>query len=243
MSAPTLQDLAGNALISALREEDRRRLMPHMMIHELRPGDVLQESGQEVFETWFPLDAALASFSVATNRDNDAVEVALVGREGAVGGIVSDGSIAAYATASVRMAGRFIRIRSQTLEQLKTESIHVRHWFSRYSDYLLAQSFQNAACNAKHTITQRTARWLVSAMDRTQSNRFELTQEQLAEMLGVGRTFVTRTVSAMRAEGLIESRRGVFTVVNEQALRNHSCSCGAALERHFHAVLDNLYQS
>ena len=241
MASPTLDDLAGNALISTLKEEDRKRLSPHMHLFEMKPGDILQEAGQEVTDTWFPLGPSLATFSVATNNDNDMVEVAMVGREGAIGGIVSNGQVAAYATATVRMGGRFIRIKTQALELLKNESLYLRHWFARYSDYLLAQVFQNAACNAKHTISQRTARWLLAAMERTHSNSFNLTQEQLAEMLGVGRTFVTRTISTMREEGLLESRRGVFTIRNESALRSRSCQCSTSLENHFDNVLHGIY--
>ena len=241
MATPTLDDLSSNALISTLTEEDRKRLTPHMFLIELKAGDILQEAGQDVVDTWFPCGSALASYSVPTDQDNNSVEVAMIGREGAIGGIVSNGQIPSYSTAQVRMAGRFIRIKTAALEQLKLESINLRHWFSRYSDYLLAQVFQNAACNARHTITQRAARWLLSAMERTHSKEFPLTQEQLAEMLGVGRTFVTRTIRTMREDGLISSRRGVFIICDEAGLKNRSCQCTAALEDHFDVVLHGIY--
>lgn len=241
MSAPTLDDLSLNALLATLSEEDRKRLMPHMMVFDLHVGDILQEAGDEVNHTWFPCGPAMAGFCIATNDHTCAVEVALVGREGAIGGIVSNGNVPAYATAQVRYAGRFLRIRTAALEQAKLESLSLRHWFSRYSDCLLAQVFQTAACNATHTITQRTAKWLLAAVSRTHALEFEMTQEQLAALLGVGRTFVTRVVSRLREDGTIATRRGVFIIRNEDQLREAACGCTAAIEEHFDTVLHGIY--
>lgn len=241
MVTPTAHDLAGNALLSTLRETDRERLVPHMLALDFNAGDVLQRAGEIVTETWFPCGPALASFTVSTSANNDAVEVALIGREGAVGGIVSNGSLPSFATATVRNSGKFLRIKTSALEHAKIDSLHLRHWFSRYSDCLLAQVFQTAACNAKHTITQRAAKWLIAAYRRTGTREFEMTQEQLAELLGVGRTFVTRTVSKLRAEGYIETRRGVFSIRNERGLTDLSCHCTTAIEDHFDTVMHGIY--
>ncbi|WP_206244850.1 Crp/Fnr family transcriptional regulator [Novosphingobium terrae] len=241
MSAPLLEDLSRNALLATLNEDDRRRLMPHMLVFEMRNGDLLQEAGEEVIHTWFPCGPGMAAFSVATHDHAMAVEVALVGREGAIGGIVSNGHVPAFATAQVRYGGRFLRIKTAALEQLKLDSISLRHWFSRYSDCLLAQVFQTAACNATHTIAQRTAKWLLAAIARTGDCQFEMTQEQLAEMLGVGRTFVTRVVSRLRQDGTIETRRGVIIVRNEEILRRTACTCTATIENHFDTVLHGIY--
>ncbi|MDT6942228.1 Crp/Fnr family transcriptional regulator [Brucella pseudogrignonensis] len=183
----------------------------------------------------------MASFQRWVDEDNSAVEIALIGREGAIGGIVSNGSLPAYATAIVRNAGRFYRIKTSALEQVKMESITLRHWFARYSDCLMAQVFQTAACNATHTITQRTAKWLLSASARTNSDHFELTHDQLSEMLGVGRTFVTRTIGQLRAEGVISTKRGVVTIEDEAALRKKSCNCTTAIEDHYDAVMHGIY--
>jgi biotin operon repressor len=241
MTAPSLEDMSHNALLSTLNEEDRKRLAPHMLVLDLKSRDILQDAGDEVVHTWFPCGEAMAAFCVGTNENSSAVEVALVGREGAIGGIVSNGNVPAYATAQVRFGGRFLRIRTSALEQAKLDSISLRHWFSRYSDCLLAQVFQTAACNATHTITQRSAKWLLAAMSRTSGSEFEMTQEQLAEMLGVGRTFVTRVVKKLRDDGLIETRRGVFVVRDEGRLRDASCACTTAIENHFDTVLHGIY--
>jgi len=241
MTAPTLEDLSRNALLATLNEADRKRLTPHMLVFDLKSGHVLQQAGDEVVDTWFPCGPAMAAFCIAAHANTQAVEVALVGREGAIGGIVSNGHVPSYATAQVRFSGRFLPIKTKALEQAKLDSISLRHWFSRYSDCLLAQVFQTAACNATHTISQRAAKWLLAAVARTDGTEFEMTQEQLAEMLGVGRTFVTRVVKRLRDEGTIATRRGVFTIKNEALLRETACGCTTAIENHFDTVLHGIY--
>lgn len=241
MSAPTLDDLSHNALLGRLNEADQKRLLPHLLVFDLAVGHVLQDAGDEVVDTWFPCGPAMAAFCVASYDHTAFVEVALVGREGAIGGIVSNGHVPAYAKAHVMFGGRFLRIKTAALEQSKLDSISLRHWFSRYSDCLLAQVFQTAACNATHTISQRAAKWLLAAIARTDRTELVMTHEQFAEMLGVGRTFVTRVVSRLREEGAIETRRGVFIVKDEAMLRDKACGCTAALENHFDVVLHGMY--
>jgi Crp-like helix-turn-helix domain len=241
MTSPSIDEMAGNALLAKLRDEDKRHLAPHMMVLDLKAGHVLQHAGENVTETWFPCGSALAAFRIWVDDTNKGIEVALVGREGAVGGIVSNGNVPAYATSEVLASGRFLRIKITALEHAKLQSIALRHWFARYSDCLIAQVFQTAACNAAHTITQRTAKWLLAAVSRTNGPEFEMTQEQLAEMLGVGRTFVTRIVHHLRTENLISTRRGRFIITDEAALRTKSCSCTTSIEDHFDAVLHGIY--
>jgi DNA-binding MarR family transcriptional regulator len=240
MAAPTQDELMGNALLAMLREHDRTRLAPHMVIVDMKPRTILQSAGEEVVHTWFPCGAAMVSFCVGTDRDK-VVEVALVGREGAIGGIVSNGHLPSYSTAMVRSGGPFLRIKTTALEHAKLDSITLRHWFARYSDCLLAQVFQTAACNATHTIIQRTAKWLTASIRRSNNRELDMTQEQLAEMLGVGRTFVTRIVRDLRDKGVIATRRGVFVVLDEAALQKLACGCTAAIEEHFDNVLHGIY--
>jgi Crp-like helix-turn-helix domain len=216
-------DLLENTLLAKLREKDREQLAPHLMGIDLQAKAVLQRAGEDVVDTWFPCGSAMAAFSVWVDEESPAVEVALVGREGAVGGIVSNGNLPAYATCRVQAGGRFLRLKTNALEQCKLDSISLRHWFSRYSD------FQTAACNATHTVVQRAAKWLLGSVALTGRLEIEMTQEQLAEMLGVGRTFVTRVVRQLRDEGVLETRRGVFIVKDEAALRRKSCRCATAI--------------
>jgi hypothetical protein len=124
MTTPLIQDLAGNALLGKLRDDDRRRLAPHMMVLDFQPKHVLQRAGDEVVDTWFPCGSAMAAFSVWVDDDKPAIEVALVGREGAIGGIVSNGNVPAYATCQVRSGGRFLRIKTAALEQVNSTRLH-----------------------------------------------------------------------------------------------------------------------
>jgi len=241
MLGPTPDDLTGNVLLGTLNETDRKLLAPHMVVLELKAQDVLQRAGEEVVHTWFPCGSAMAAFCIGMNDGSTAVEVGLIGSEGAVGGIVSNGHLPAYSTAQVRYGGRFLRVKTSALEQAKLDSLTLRHWFSRYSDCLLAQVFQTAACNATHSISQRTAKWLLAAVSRTHSTEFAMTHEQLAQVLGVGRTFVTRVVSRLRDEGTIATRRGVFVIKDEQVLRDASCDCTTAIENHYDTVMHGVY--
>ena len=240
MISPAPIEMLENELLGKLSEADRHRLAAHMMVFELDQNAVLQSAGEAVLDTWFPCGSSLASFQLWT-EDGTAVEVALIGREGAIGGIVSNGSLPAYANAVVRVGGSFFRIKTAALEQAKLDSITLRHWFARYSDCLLAQVFQTSACNATHTIMQRAAKWLLAAMVRTRRAQVIITQEELAEMLGVGRTFVTQVVRQLRQEEIIATRRGAITVVDRSALQAKACQCTALIESHYDSVLHGIY--
>jgi len=240
MTAAIKSQLMQNALLSVLMVADRERLEPHMLALDMPVDAVLVHAGQDVVNTWFPCGAAVAAFCVA-NPEGRSVDVGFVGREGAVGGIVSNGEVSAYATSIVRVPGLFLRVKTSVLEQLKLESLALRHWFSRYSDCLLAQVFQTSACNATHTIRQRVAKLILAGAARTGATELTMTQEQLADMLGVGRTFISRVVGGLRAEGMIETRRGCLVIRDEKALKAISCHCTAAIEDHFDKVLHGIY--
>ncbi len=234
--------MAENTLLSVLMEDDRQRFESHMMRFEMPAGSVLINAGQDVVDTWFPCGHAMAAFCL-NSADGAAVDIGYVGREGALGGIVSNGHIPAYSTVVVRISGPFLRIKTSALEQLKLESLNLRHWFSRYSDCLLAQVFQTSACNATHTIRQRIAKLILAGFTRTGEQTFAMTQEELAHMLGVGRTFVNRVLGTLRAEKIISSRRGMIIIEDLPALRAISCGCTAAIEDHYDAVMHGIYSS
>jgi hypothetical protein len=240
ITTPTPAEMTQNGLLAVLLEEDRERLRPQMMVLDREAGALLHRHGDEVVDTWFPLAAASAAFCIV-DIDGEAMDVAQIGREGAIGGIVSNGRLPAYSTAVVRFSGRFIRIKTTALEQAKLGSIALRHWFARYSDCLMAQVFQTAVCNGKHTIRQRTAKLLLAALERTGERALEITQDQLAEMLGVGRPFVSRVLGDMRQKGVIESRRGMLIIKDEKNLRMLSCGCTTLIENHFDTVLHGIY--
>jgi len=189
---------------------------------------------------YFPCGPSLASYLIA-NEDGRDVETILVGREGAIGGIVSQGHLPAYSRITVKFSGPFVRLRVGTLDAAKLKSGSLRNLFARYADCMLAQVFQSIACNAIHTIEQRTAKWIVSAMDRTDSDLVPLTHEQLATMLGVGRSYASRVVQTFKAERILETRRGALLVRDYEALKSRACLCNESVKTHFEDVLKGVY--
>jgi DNA-binding FadR family transcriptional regulator len=120
----------------------------------------------------------------------------------------------------------------------------LRNVFARYADCMLAQIFQSTACNAIHSIEQRTAKWIISAMERTDdTDTVPLTHEQLATMLGVGRSYVSRVIQTFKAEGVLETRRGSILVRDREALRIRACLCNESVKNHFEEVLRGVYPS
>jgi CRP-like cAMP-binding protein len=233
-------DPPANNLLKALRPDDLALLIPHLKPWMAEAGDVLCEPGDQVRTVHFPCGPGLVSFMVML-EDGRGVETALVGREGAVGGIVSQGRLPAYARAVVQFPGPLYRMESRELEQAKMRSPTLRHLFARYADCMVAQIFQAVACNAAHTIEQRTAKWLMAAMDRTGDHDVPLTQEQLASMLGVGRSYISRVVQSMKARGVLETRRGGLRVRDLDELRHLSCGCNDVVRNHFEEVLRGVY--
>jgi CRP-like cAMP-binding protein len=232
----------GNNLLRGLRAEDLAMLQPLLQEWRAEAGTVLYEPGDDVQCAYFPCGPSLVSFIVMLD-DGRAVETALIGREGAVGGIVSQGRLPAYARAVVQFPGPFLRIAASDLERAKLSSPSLRHLFARYADCVLAQVFQSVACNAAHSIEQRTVKWLLAAIDRTGDHDVPLTQEQLAGMMGVGRSYVSRVIQALKNQGVLETRRGGVRVRDMEELSALSCGCNEALRRHFDQVLAGVYPS
>ncbi|MCB2059518.1 MAG: Crp/Fnr family transcriptional regulator, partial [Novosphingobium sp.] len=189
----------GSNLLAALREEDRAVLDPYMEKCEFPSGHVFYEPGDTVDYCHLPCGHALGSFYVLL-ESGVSVETVMVGREGALGGIVSQGNMPAYARSCVMHEGEFYRISATNLEKAKSHSINIRHLFARYADCLMAQVFQSVACNAIHTIEQRAAKWLCAAVERTGDSEIAMTQEQLASMMGIGRSYASRVIQRFKAD-------------------------------------------
>ena len=232
--------LEHNNLLRKLKPADKEALLPHLIPFPLDAGGALYEPGDDVQHAYFPCDGALVSFMVML-EDARAVETALVGREGAVGGIVSNGHLPAYCRAEVRFSGIGLRIPSRELDRAKSASSSINHLFARYADCLIAQVFQATACNATHTIEQRAAKWLLAATCRTDDRTIPITQEQLGSMLGVGRSYVARVMASFKANGSVETRRGRMLIRDLDQLRQMSCNCNTLLHEHFETVLRGVY--
>ncbi len=230
-----------NNLLRRLSEPDFALIAPHLTYEEANPDDLLYNPGDDVDTVHFPCDASLASYLVP-NEDGRDVETVLVGREGAVGGIVSLGYLPAYTRISVKFGGYFIRLPVSKLDAAKTASVTLRNVFARYADCVMAQMFQSTACNAIHSIEQRTAKWIISAMERTgDANVVPLTHEQLATLLGVGRSYTSRVIQIFKAEQILETRRGSIVIRDPERLRLRSCLCNESVKRHFEEVLRGVY--
>jgi CRP-like cAMP-binding protein len=233
--APADSPLA-NRLLAALDATERRLIEPHLQPMILRRGAVLFEPGDDVHTTYFPTRHAMVSLRLVT-RDGEAIEVATIGREGAVGGVVSAGEKPAFGQAVVQIEGGAFAIATEWLDRIKCETPAIGDLISRYSDALLAQLMQSAACNALHSVDERCARWLLAAHDRAGEHSVPLTQEALAEMLGVQRTTVTVVNRRLQQAGLIRARRGVVEIIDRAGLERAACECYAAVEGHYRRLL------
>ena len=230
-----------NNLLRRLNAGDFELIAPHLAQEEVRSSALLYNPGDDVDTVHFPCGASLVSYLVA-NEDGRDVETILVGREGAVGGIVSLGYLPAYTRISVKFGGPFARLSIGKLDAAKAASPSLRNVFARYADCMLAQMFQSTACNAIHSIEQRTAKWIISAMERADGdNVVPLTHEQLATLLGVGRSYASRVIQTFKAEGVLETRRGSILVRNREALQGRACLCNETVKNHFEEVLRGVY--
>src|SRR5437870_3655391 len=239
------EDAAGgrpfNNLLRRLNDADFALIEPHLVAADGDPNDLLYSPGDNVETVHFPCGPSLVSYLV-TSEDGRDVETILVGREGAVGGIVSQGYLPAYTRIAVKFAGPFVRLSVGKLDAAKSKSRTLNNIFARYADCMLAQIFQATACNAIHSIEQRTAKWIISAMERTnREDVVPLTHEQLATLLGVGRSYTSRVIQTFKAEGVLETRRGSILIRNREALRIRACRCNESVKNHFEEVLRGVY--
>jgi hypothetical protein len=239
--AAEVTDRPYNNLLRRLDREDFALIEAYLSAAKCGANDLLYSPGQNVEIVHFPCGPSLVSY-VVPNEDGRDVETILIGREGAVGGIVSHGYLPAYTRICVKFAGPFVRLPISRLEAAKAKSASLRNIFARYADCMLAQMFQSTACNAIHSIEQRTAKWIISAMERTEgADSVPLTHEQLATLLGVGRSYASRVIQTFKAEGVLDTRRGAIVVRNREALQRRACLCNEAVKTHFEEVLRGVY--
>ncbi len=226
---------AGNSLLSILSPTDRALIEPFGSVVELATGGTVLNRGEHVQASLFPIGPTLISMGVDLPGGRS-VEALLIGRRGAVGGIISCGQAPAFTRAVVLVGGPAYRVPMRALEAAKHSSSFIANLFCRFSDYLLSQVMQSVACNAYHSIEQRAARWLLHAQDRT-GDRIALTQQALAGLLGVQRTTVNAAIQSLESDGMLETSRGVIRVIDRAQLQARTCECYQRLEDHFGAVI------
>jgi len=226
---------AGNRLLSTFSREARALVEPFGTMIDLEPGDLILQRGEQVRSSLFPIGPTMITMVVELTGGRS-VEVASIGRGGAVGGIVSCGQAPAFSRAEVLIGGRAFRVPMEALEDAKKRSPFIGNLFCRYSDYLLSMVMQSVACNAFHSISERAARWLLYVQERA-GDRIELTQEALARLLGVQRTTVNAVIKDLTSEGLIGTSRGTVRVMDRAGLKRRSCECYQRLRDHYSAVI------
>ena len=233
---PRIADaFTGNQLLSTLDAEARDALAVGATVVGMSVGDTVLRPGERVLRSLFPFGRTMISLVVDAG-DQRSVEVASIGREGAVGGIVSCGDIPAFSRAEVIVEGPALSVPMPLLEELKGRSGHLKNLFCRYADFLLAQIMQSAACNSFHPIDARAARWLLTADDRA-GPQLDLTQEALARLLGAQRTTINAVIGQFERDGLVEIRRGSITIRDRGAVERRACHCYRAVERFFAAAI------
>lgn len=229
-----------NSLLQALAPADAEAVLAIARRVQLVAGDLLYDPGDLIEYCYFPCGGAIASYLVVMD-DGLAVETAMVGNEGALGGIVSHGQLPSFSRSVVLRRGVFLKVPLASLDQVKRDHPAVARLFDRFADCFLAQVFQSVACNASHTIEQRAARWLLAAIERTGGRDVAISQEQLGALLGVGRSYTSRVLQRLKAAGLVAIYRGGVEVPDPQGLAALACSCNARVREHFQRVLGGLY--
>jgi CRP-like cAMP-binding protein len=239
---PASDRLTGNLLLDGLRPEDRALLEPHLDPLPRERGESLFQAGTDVTTIAFPCGQTVVTLIVAM-RDGRSAEVATVGREGAVGGVVSSGFLPASTNAVVQIGGPILRLDALRLQEAKRHSPALRNLFTRYADCLLAQVLQSVACNALHPIEARCLRWLLTLQDRIGTDVLPVTHELLAAMLGVQRTYLTRILRALQQQGLVEVGRGRIIVRSRALAEMAACECHGVVRSHYQTVLGAVYDA
>ncbi len=224
-----------NQLLAALPPATYAKWLPNLELVELPLGKVLYESGSKLAHVYFPTDSIISLLYVL--EDGDSAEIAVVGIEGLVGVSIFMGGLSTPSRAVVQSAGRAFRIKAAQLMEDFNQSGPVLHLLLRYTQALITQMSQTAVCNRHHSLDQQLCRWLLLSLDRLPTNDLVMTQELIANMLGVRREGVTEAAGQLQKAGLIRYQRGHITVTNRAGLEARSCECYAVVKKEYGRLL------
>lgn len=224
-----------NHLLAALPDDEWVRWLPHLEPADLPLGRVLYESGTRMTHVYFPLDAIVSLLYVM--EDGASAEIAVVGNEGLVGISLFTGGESTTSRAVVQSAGRGLRLGASLLKDEFAQSLPVQHLLLRYTQALITQMAQTAVCNRHHTLDQQLCRWLLLSLDRLPGRELAMTQELIANMLGVRRGGVTEAALSLQQAGIISYRRGHIAVLDRPALEARTCECYAVVKREYDRLL------
>jgi CRP-like cAMP-binding protein len=223
-----------NRLLRALPQEIRERWQPHLESVDLGLGQVLYEAGGPLSHVYFPTSSIVSLLNVM--RDGASAEIAVVGNEGLVGVSLFMGGGSTPSRGVVQSAGKSYRLLAKVLNN-EFELPPVMHLLLRYTQALITQMAQTAVCNRHHSLDQQLCRWLLLSLDRLPGNELVMTQELMANMLGVRREGVTESARALQKAGLIKYTRGHILALNRPGLEARSCECYQVVKAEYDRLL------
>lgn len=224
-----------NHLLAALTDDEWQRWSQQLDPCDMPLGQVLYESGGTMTHVYFPTTAIVSLLYVM--EDGGSAEIAVVGNEGIVGISLFMGGGSTPSRAVVQSAGAGCRLEASVLQKEFQRSGPVMHLLLRYTQALITQMAQTAVCNRHHSLDQQLCRWLLLSLDRLRSNDLVMTQELIANMLGVRRGGVTDAAMKLQEAGLIRYRRGHITVLDRAGLEQRSCECYMVVKREYDRLL------
>jgi len=222
-------------LLAALPLAEWQRWQPQLEAVELPLGQVLYESGSTLGHVYFPTTAIVSLLYVMQN--GAAAEIAVVGREGIVGVALFMGGESTPSRAVVQSAGHGFRLKAKAVKQEFEASPAVMHLLLRYTQALITQMAQTAVCNRHHSLDEQLCRWLLLSLDRLSGSELRMTQELIANMLGVRREGVTEAALKLQKAGLIQYSRGRILVLDRAGLERRSCECYAVVKKEYDRLL------
>jgi CRP-like cAMP-binding protein len=218
-----------NNLLAALPDEVRNRLLPHLEPTQMLLGKVLYESGDSMQYVYFPTDCIVSLMYIMENGASG--EISVVGNEGLIGISLFMGGESTLSRAVVQIAGYAYRLPAQRLKDEFNRHSEMLLLMLRYTQTLITQMTQTAVCNRHHSVEQQLCRWLLFTLDRLSGNHLVMTQELIANMLGVRREGVTDAAGKLQKLGIIEYKRGKITVLDRTKLEQMSCECYAVVKK------------
>jgi CRP-like cAMP-binding protein len=224
-----------NHLLAALPDAEWQRWLPHLEAVDMPLGEVLYESGGTLKHVYFPTTAIVSLLYVMENGAS--AEIAVVGNEGIVGISLFMGGGSTPSRALVQSAGKGFRLKAQLMKEEFDRGGPVLHLLLRYTQALITQMTQTAVCNRHHSLDQQLCRWLLLSLDRLQGTDLVMTQELIANMLGVRREGVTAAALKLQEAGLIHYARGHISVFNRQGLEARTCECYAVVKKEYERLL------
>jgi CRP-like cAMP-binding protein len=225
----------GNRLLAALPKLVQERWLPELELADMRLGQVIYESGATLSHVYFPITAIVSLLYVMENGAS--AEIAVVGNEGIVGISLFMGGGSTPSRAVVQSAGHGFRLKAEMLKDEFNNAGPVLHLLLRYTQALITQMAQTAVCNRHHSLDQQLCRWLLLSLDRLQGDELVMTQELIANMLGVRREGVTEGALKLQRAGLIRYVRGHITILDRTGLEKRTCECYAVVKKEYDRLL------